>query len=129
MVKTQSEPASFLTTVSTQFHRIPSDTVPDNGGSGAGFRPHELLEASLASCLNIWLRMYASKHGLPLASVETTVQLHKDREGEATFEYMIELKGDLTDAQRAKLLLIAETCPVRQTLSRQLKFHRSGEPE
>jgi uncharacterized OsmC-like protein len=73
--------------------------------------------------------MYATKHGLPLVDVETTVQLHKEKEGEATFEYAIKLKGELTDAQRAKLLLIAETCPVRQTLSRQLKFRRSGEPE
>lgn len=129
MVKTQSELAPYLTSVLTDVHRLSSDTIAAYGGGGTGFRPHELLEASFASCLNIWLRMYAAKHGLPLVNVNTTVQLRKSQPDEATFEYAIELNGKLTDAQRAKLLEIAETCPVRETLSRQLRFRRVAEQE
>jgi uncharacterized OsmC-like protein len=36
--------------------------------------------------------------------------------------YQVELGGPLTDEQREKLLHVAETCPVRQTLSRPIRF-------
>ena len=39
-----------------------SDNTPDKGGKGAGFRPHELLEAALACCMNMSVRMYAESH-------------------------------------------------------------------
>lgn len=127
MIKTKSEAPSYRTRVSSDGHQFMSDTIQDYGGGNAGFRPHELLEAAFASCLNIWLRMHAAKHGLPLVSVETTVELQKHQPDEATFEYAIELSGELTDAQRKELLEIAEACPVRETLSRPLKFRRLEE--
>jgi putative redox protein len=98
-----------------------SDATEDKGGRGSGFRPHELLEAALASCMNIHLRMYADHHGIPLSEVMTQVSLHRSA-GEVVFEYAIELDGSLPDDQRNKLMQIAETCPVRLTLSNDISF-------
>ena len=100
-----------------------ADNTAEKGGQGAGFRPHELLEASLACCINMWIRIYADNHGLQLDEVTTKVWVKRDKPEETGFEYSIELQGALTDEQRSKLMRIAETCPVRQSLSRKLSIY------
>jgi putative redox protein len=55
-------------------HHTAADNTPEKGGQGAGFRPHELLEAALASCTNIRLRMYADNYRIHLVGVRTTVE-------------------------------------------------------
>jgi putative redox protein len=122
MITTESDSPAYLTRVKNGLHQTQADTVEDYGGGNAGFRPHEFLEAALASCLNIWIRMSAAKHNIPLTNVSTAVGLIKDRPDEAVFEYDITLNGSLTPVQRAALLSAADTCPVRQTLSRNLSF-------
>ena len=60
MVTTLSESHSYLTVFSNGKHTANADTTFDKGGSNLGFRPHELLEAALATCMNMHLRMYAA---------------------------------------------------------------------
>jgi putative redox protein len=87
-----------------------------------GFRPHELLEPALASCMNMWLRIYADNHQVPLEGVSTAVALKRDQPGVTVFEYEIALQGPLTPEQKDKLVEIAQTCPVRKTLSGTMSF-------
>lgn len=122
MIIARSGDAPYRTSFTDGEHTAFSDNTADKGGQGAGFRPHELLEAALASCMNMWLRMYADSHQVPLERVVTTVRLDRARPGEPVFEYQIELGGPLTAEQRSKLLGIPETCPVRRTLSGRLSF-------
>ena len=103
-------------------HTASADTTPDKGGGNQGFRPHELLEAALASCMNMHLPMYAANHGIELGEVATKVSLDRSSPLKAVFSYSIELSGQLDDEQRKKLLEIAETCPVRRTLSKKVSF-------
>ena len=103
-------------------HQAICDVPAAKGGGDTGFGPHELLEAGLAGCLNIWLRIYASNHRIPLAEITTEVSLHRDSPGLAVFEYGIKLSGDLTAEQRQELLQAAKSCPVHQTLSGQISF-------
>jgi putative redox protein len=121
--------APYLTAFTNGTLEAFSDATIEKGGQGDGFRPHELLEAALACCINIWLRTYANNHGLSLDEVNTTVWVKRDRLEETMFEYRIELQGAITDEQRSKLLRIAETCPVRQSLSRKLTFHANASGE
>lgn len=99
-----------------------ADTTSDKGGSGAGFRPNELLEAALASCINITIRMFAEKHTIPLTFVSTTVKLDRNYPDEAIFNYALELTGPLSDSDHQLLTEAARSCPVRQTLSKKLSF-------
>ena len=122
MIIASSEPQHFLTRFSNGKQTRSADTTPDKGGGDSGFRPHELLEAALATCMNMNLRMYAANHGIELGNVSTTVSLDRNSPLEAVFNYSIELSGQLDDEQRKKLLEIAETCPVRRTLSKKLTF-------
>ncbi len=73
------------------------------------------------------IRMYARRKGITLAHVQTDVSHEKihasDCESCETtsgridrFDRVITLAGDLSEAERAKLLEIADKCPVHRTL-------------
>lgn len=54
------------------------DTTPDKGGSGSGFRPHDLLEAAVACCINMNLKMFADRNKIPLIeSIDLLFQVGK----------------------------------------------------
>lgn len=122
MIKAIGRPPRYRTEFTNGKTTFFSDTAPDKGGSGEGFRPHELLEAALASCMNMTIRMFAEKHSIPVSSVVTTVTLDRSSPSEVCFEYFVDLAGDLTEGDRQRLLEVAESCPVRQTLSRGIVF-------
>ncbi len=123
MITSISEKSPYLTKFSNGRHEAFSDTTVEKGGKGRGFRPHDLLEASLASCINMTVRMYAEEHQIPLMEITTRVSLNRETKGVARFEYHVELTGDLNEAQKARLLEAAEKCPLRKTLSGTLEFH------
>lgn len=102
------------------------DTIADKGGSDSGFRPHDLLEAAIACCLNISVRMVADKHKIPLREVKVRVSLSKDDPEETICDYDVELQGDLTAEQRHELIEMAKSaCPVSKTMSKKISFRRS----
>jgi putative redox protein len=96
--------------------------MPDKDGGAEGFRPHELLEAALACCINMQVRTYAESYAVPLDSVTIRVRLDRGADG-AVFHTEVELHGEsLTREQRERLIEIAGACPVRQTLSKPIRF-------
>lgn len=122
MILTESMPLDFQVGFTNGAQTAVADAAADKGGSAMGFRPHELLEAAVAACMNMSLSMYAQRHGLPLHGAVVTVTLDRSAPEGATFAYAAELQGPLTEAQKAELLATLETCPVRRTLSRPLAF-------
>ncbi len=118
MITCKNEILKYQTTFSNGKHTAYADATEDKGGKSSGFRPHELLEAALASCLNMHLRMYADTHNISLEEVQTTVTLDRSIPNEVIFKYSIDLVGSLTKEQRQRLLQIAKTCPVHKTLSK-----------
>lgn len=123
MVFSTSQLEKYATQFSNGEHKGLADTTRDKGGSQSGFRPHDLLEAALAVCINMYVRMYADSHTLPLEKVEVKVQLDRNQSPEeALFRYEIQLEGNLTPEQKEKLLHVAQSCPVRRTLSRKIRF-------
>ena len=120
MITAKSQESKYQVHFTDGLHQGVSDTTEDKGGGNSGFRPHDLLEAALATCLNMWLRMYADNHAIPVSHIETTVSLDRSRDDEAVFNYSLDLSGDLTDAERHKLSAAAATCPVYKTLSKKL---------
>lgn len=128
MIKTESLNTKFQAQFTNGIQLSIADATPDKGGTGQGFRPHELLEAALATCMNMSLRMYAEKHVLPLAGVSVSVALDRSKPNEPTFEYQVDVDGPLTESDKMRLLQALENCPVRTTLSRPLRF-RAREPK
>ena len=99
MIKCTGKETNFETFFTNGRHEGSCDVPAEKGGGDAGFRPHELLEAALACCLNISLWMYATRHNIPLAGLATEVSLDRRVAGEAVFEYGLELDGPITRAK------------------------------
>ncbi len=123
MIISTSESPQYRTRFSDGKHAGIADTPAEKGGSDSGFRPHELLEAALATCVNMTIRMYADNHGIPLEGVTTTVRLDRESSEQALFNYEVEFVGDLKPEHAEKLLRAANACPVRRTLSRAIVFN------
>jgi putative redox protein len=93
------------------------------GGNDSGMTPYEYLLAALGTCTSMTLRMYANRKEWPLEQVRVALRHDRthasDAEGEGRVETLsrtLELAGPLDDAQRARLLEIADRCPVHRTL-------------
>ena len=97
-----------------------TDQPVAKGGQGLGFTPYDLLEAALANCMNVWARLYADHHGIPLIGIKTQVELFQENSDETFFKYNIELEGDLTPEQKEKLIHIAKNCPIHKTISKKI---------
>ena len=126
MVTTTSEASRYRSRFSNGTQTAYSDTTSDKGGGNSGFRPHELLEAALGSCMNMHLRMYADNRGIRIGEVTTTVTIDRKDPSQAAFQYSIAFSEPLSQEQTAKLLQVALTCPVHNTLSRRIVFQPAG---
>jgi putative redox protein len=122
MICATSQPARYQTRFSDGEHQGISDVTADKGGRHSGFRPHDLLAAALASCVNIAVRMCADGHAIPLRSVATKVSIGRSHPDEVVFRYEVDLDGELTPVQKDELLHAASACPVRRTLSKRIRF-------
>ncbi|MFE6691685.1 OsmC family protein [Streptomyces sp. NPDC057743] len=100
-----------------------ADTLKAGVGGTTGMRPHELLEASLATCLTISARMALAELGV--VEAEVSVRVHLAREETATrFCYELSLDPELAAHRPAVLERLARS-PVRATLSKPLSFDPS----
>jgi putative redox protein len=97
---------------------ISADEPIADGGLGLGFTPTELLCAALAACTTMTLRLYCHRKQWTLKCIRTEVTQHPrpDVGGPARFERTIHLEGELSEDQSARLLAVANHCPVHVTL-------------
>jgi len=122
MITTSSETTPYRTSFSNGVHQAIADVTAKDGGQSSGFGPHDLLEAALATCVNITVRMYADSHSIPLRGVTTKVGITQPQPGEVLFYYDVAFDGDLTPEQKEKLIHAAHACPVHKTLSQNIRF-------
>ena len=120
MITAKSQEQNYQVVFTDGFHTGIADVNEDKGGSNSGFRPHDLLEAALATCLNMWLRMYADENDLSVVHIETTVSLDRSPTDEVVFNYSLDIAGSLSSAERQQLVSAAQSCPVHKTLSKKL---------
>ncbi len=102
-------------------HELVADEPAESGGDDLGPAPHDFLLAALGACTSMTVKMYADRKGWPLTSVR--VELTQEKQGAAhVFHRTVHLDGALDDEQRARLLDIAQKCPVHRTLSGELRI-------
>lgn len=97
-------------------HESVADIPVEKGGEGNGFGPHELLEAALATCIAITVRLSAAKHGFPLKGATCEVRVNRSVPDRVTLRYMLALSGPLDAEQESHLRSAASRCPVAKTL-------------
>jgi putative redox protein len=97
-------------------HGLAADESAELGGHDAGPAPHEWILAGLGACTSMTLELYAARKGWPLEGVEVSVA-GAHREGAFVLTRHIKVRGALTEEQHARLLEIANKCPVHKSLS------------
>ena len=103
-------------------HEFGADEPMDKGGTDTGPAPDELLEASLAGCTAITLRMYADRKAWKVTEIDVTVSLERI-DNKTIFTRSIKVEGDIDETQRERLLQIAKVCPVSKTLLGEIEIN------
>jgi putative redox protein len=98
-----------------------SDAEVSKGGGGTGPSPHEYLAAALAACTSMTLKMYSERKAINLKNAIVTVDIERHDDVEI-FTRHIELHGDLDDEQRARMLEIAQRCPIHKALAGEIQI-------
>jgi uncharacterized OsmC-like protein/alpha/beta superfamily hydrolase len=123
----ETHEGKFAQAISAGAHWLRADEPVSFGGSDTGPSPYELLLAGLGACTSMTLRMYADQKKWPLSRVSVRLTHNKVHAADCTdcetregridrIEREIELAGELDESQRARLLEIANKCPVHRTL-------------
>ncbi len=114
-VQVRTASGKFGQKIAIGSHVLVADEPKDDFGDDTGPAPHELLLAALGSCTSMTVKLYADRKEWPLEAVHVVLN---GRQEEAGFliERRLELAGALSDEQKARLLEIADKCPVAKTL-------------
>ena len=117
----------YTTDIKAGKHYFTADEPEDVGGKNLGPSPYAYLLAALGACTSMTLRMYADRKKWDLKEVRVHLEHQKvhalDSENcEKTnrkideMTRVLELEGNLNETQRARLLEMADRCPVHRTL-------------
>lgn len=119
---------SFVQRVQVEsFDELLVDVPAVVGGEESAPDPHDYFDLSLGACKSITVLMYARHKGLPLARIITTVDRddsdERRMEGEREYRLTVSMQfvadtgAELYAADRARLLEIAERCPIHRLMT------------
>ncbi|MGR3812557.1 MAG: bifunctional alpha/beta hydrolase/OsmC family protein [Cognatishimia activa] len=124
----EADADGFLQDVNSgPFHHTLADEPLAYGGTNKGMTPYGFLASGLGACTSMTIRMYARRKGWKLDHVWVDVSHNKVHAQDAStgsgdkidsFKRVIHLEGTLTRDERARLLEIADKCPVHRTLEK-----------
>lgn len=102
------------------------------GGDDAGPGPYDYLLAALGACTSMTMRLYAERKGIKAERFSVRLshrrvhaadcadcETKEGNIGEITRDIVID--GDVPEAARARLMEIADRCPVHETLTHEIK--------
>jgi putative redox protein len=135
---TEADPPGYLQHIMAgPHHHLLADEPASLGGTDRGPSPYGLLSAALGACTAMTLRMYARRKGWPVTQISVDVdhdRLHgqdagTEGRGLDRFRRTIRIAGPLDEDQRARLLAIADKCPVHRTLEAGARVETTLAPE
>ena len=117
----------FTTKLKVGNHYMTADEPSSFGGNDFGPSPYELVSAGLSACTVMTIQMYAKRKGWQIDNVEVHTSYSKSHAQDCencedtsakidTFSREIKITADLDEKQKARILSIADKCPVHKTL-------------
>jgi len=114
-------------------HHVTADEPITYGGTDDGLSPYQLVSSGLGACTSMTIRMYARRKKWPLEHVSVDIMHDKIHAADCDhchttagkidqFKRVITLEGDLDADQRARLMAIADKCPVHRTLESEIEI-------
>lgn len=97
-------------------HQFFADEPEEKGGKDTAPTPDELLEAALASCTLITVRMYTDHKQWAVGQISISVSLQRE-EGKSTITRVMKFEQQITEEQKKRLVQVAKACPVSKTIS------------
>jgi putative redox protein len=133
VIVTETRNGLFQQSIRVGRHRLTADEPASVGGLDTGPNPYDFLLAGLGACTAMTVRLYAQRKSLPLERVTVRLNHNKihaedcaaceTKEGMLDrIDRSIHFEGELDSAQRAKLLEIADKCPVHRTLTSEVEI-------
>ena len=124
---------SFRQEIVAGKHHLIADEPISVGGGDAGPDPYDYLLAALGVCTSMTIGFYARRNHMPLENITVSLwhsRIHaRDCDECETKEGMldridveVELTGSLSAEQHAKLMDVAEKCPVHRTLTSEINI-------
>lgn len=135
-----SDHAGFRTELNAGGHRFVTDEPVELDGTDLGPSPYGLLSSALAACTAMTLHVYAKAKQWPLQEIRVFVRHSKVHEKDCEdcetdpkamidrLERRIWVRGELSDDIRARLVQIAEKCPVHRTLQASVRVETTLVP-
>lgn len=132
-VKVRLSGDGYTSEILTPYHHLLADEPVEVGGENLGPTPYDLLMASLGACTVMTLKMYSDRKGWDVG--EISVYLNHDKVHQkdsmgvedsksakiSRFTRTLEVKSEISEEMRNKLLEIADKCPVHKTLHEPLE--------
>ena len=124
---------NFTTSIQTKHHTFISDEPASIGGSNFGPSPYEYLNAALAACTVMTLKMYAGRKQWDLQQVFVYISHSRKHSDDLQIEvdkpkYLdhitkkLKFVGNLDESQKERLKEIASRCPVHKTIASEVIF-------
>lgn len=115
-----------LTTLSNGRHVWNADLDKTAGSEDRAPGPHDLLDSSLAACTALTLELYIRRKELAVTDLQVLVDHVEDKNADGTVRYQLQrqiiVKGDLAEADRQRLLEVANKCPLHKLLTGQISI-------
>lgn len=113
-----------LTTLSNGRHVWNADIDKVSGSEDRAPDPHDLLDSALAACTTLTLELYIRRRQMAVTDLRVTVDHVEDKNEQGQVRYQIQrhifIEGDIAEADRQRLLEIANKCPIHKLLSGQI---------
>lgn len=116
MVQSTIGAENYRVTHSNGRHSFFADEPEALGGKNTAPTPDELLEASMASCTLVTLRMYTNHKQWNVGEIKVDVSLVREKE-KSIITRTLHFESELSDEQKQRLAQVAKACPVSKILA------------
>ncbi len=133
-VQVTSAQPGFVVNIAAGPHRWRADEPLTFGGTNTGPSPYDLLLGALGACTAMTMRMVATRENIPVETITVSLDHERDHardcdhcdKSDARIEAIsrrLDITGDISDAQRQRLINVAGKCPVHRTLTGVVHIH------